>query len=217
MARPRGIGLLRAPGGPAGAFAADGLHVDAVHRAGGHAQLAARALGLDHGVHALVAADDAVDGAGLDAQGAADAPVLVDPGHAARPFEAMVWIQGHHRLAGERGQPAHALGTAGRALVDRRLANGHGACVAGAVRVAAARALSLRQGVQQALDQGGRWFLVGHGPRDPPASQAAGCVPPAGRAVFRPPAWRVRCWSGRTPWPPGPGLAPVVPVAGARR
>jgi hypothetical protein len=48
---------------------------------------------LDHGVHALVDADDGVGGAGVQAQGAADAPGLVDDGHGARAFGAELGIE----------------------------------------------------------------------------------------------------------------------------
>jgi hypothetical protein len=41
--------------------------------------------GVDHGVHQLGRADDAVHRAGLDAQRAADAPGFVDDGQRARP------------------------------------------------------------------------------------------------------------------------------------
>jgi hypothetical protein len=51
----------------------DGLHADAVDRAGGEAEFAAGAVGGDDGVHLLGGADDGIDRAGLDAQGAADA------------------------------------------------------------------------------------------------------------------------------------------------
>ena len=64
-------------------------HRDAVDRAHRHAQLAAGAQRVDHGVHALGRADDAVDRAGLDAQRAADAPGLVDHRQPARALDAV--------------------------------------------------------------------------------------------------------------------------------
>ena len=87
-----GLGLCppaARPGAPAGLRAGDIFQADAVHRAHRHAQLAAGAVGLDHGVHQFVAAEDGIGRAGLDAQGAADAPGFVDDGHGARAFDAM--------------------------------------------------------------------------------------------------------------------------------
>ncbi len=88
------IGLTRAcpacdgtPGLPAGAARRGRLEVDAVDRTDRQAQLAAGAIVGDHGVHALGRADDAVDRARLDAQGAADAGRLVDPGQGARSLQ----------------------------------------------------------------------------------------------------------------------------------
>src|SRR5205085_12383032 len=66
-------------GGPlelARPFAARRNHVDAIDRAGRHAQLAADAPVLDHGVHLALCADDRIDRAGLDAAPAADAAFL---------------------------------------------------------------------------------------------------------------------------------------------
>src|SRR5205085_7702791 len=57
-------------------FAARRNHVDAIDRAGRHAQLAADAPVLDHGVHLALCADDRIDRAGLDAARAADAAFL---------------------------------------------------------------------------------------------------------------------------------------------
>jgi len=146
-------GLPGAPRIPAGARAAGVFQGDAIDRAGGHAQGAAGALLLDHGVHAFVRADDAIDRAGLDAQGAADAPGFVDPGHLPRLFNAALGIERPRRLAGERGQAAHPFGPAGRALIDGRLPVRHRLRVSGAVGKAAAGALGLGQGVKYAPGQ----------------------------------------------------------------
>jgi len=100
---------------------------------------------LDHGVHALVRAHDGVGWAGLEAQGAANAGAFVDEGHAARRFLATLGGKRQHRLARGRRKPRHAFGTAGRAAVDGRLADGNGLRVGCAIRVAAACALRLRQ------------------------------------------------------------------------
>ena len=57
-------------------------HLDAVYGAWRYAQLAAGALVGDDGVHEFGCADDGVNGAGLDAFGAADAFVFDDVGNA---------------------------------------------------------------------------------------------------------------------------------------
>ena len=102
-------------------------------------------MGFDDRVQVLVGADDAVDRAGLDAQCAADAPVLVDDCQGARPFDAVSRIEWQRGQAGECGQATHTLGPARGALVDARFTQGNGLGVAGAIRKAAARALRLRQ------------------------------------------------------------------------
>jgi hypothetical protein len=139
------VGLLRAPGVPAGAVAGDLDHRDAIHRAHRQAQVAAGAQLVDDGVHLLRRADDAIHRAGLDAQRAADAPILVDHCQAAWRFDAALRVQRQHRPASQRRQAHDALRTAGRAAVDVGLALGHGLRVGAAVGEAAARALRLRQ------------------------------------------------------------------------
>ena len=100
---------------------------------------------LDHGVHELVAAQNRIGGADVDAQGAADAPVLVNDRDGAWPFNAMGGVERHHRLPSDHRQPLDAFCAARRALVDSRLALGDSLRVARAIRVATARALGLRQ------------------------------------------------------------------------
>jgi len=153
IAIERLLRLRGRPGVPAGLRACRVLQLDAVDRTHRDAQLAAGAGRLDHGVHAFVAADDGVGGAGLDAQGAADAPGLVDHGHRAWAFGAVRGVQCQDRSAGEGGQALYPLRTAWRAAVDRGLFVGDGLCVGGAVGVAAARALRLRQRRMQAGGQ----------------------------------------------------------------
>ena len=60
IALQRLIGLRLRPGLPAGAARGHVLHADAIHRTDRNAQFAAGAIRLDHGVHALVAAQDGV-------------------------------------------------------------------------------------------------------------------------------------------------------------
>src|SRR5690606_31882034 len=141
------------PTGPARALAAHVFQRDAIDRAHGDAQFATRAVRLDHGVHALVGARDRVGGAGLDAQRATDAPVLVDDGHGDRAFDAVPAAQRQGGATGDGREAGDAFGATGRALVDAGLAFGHGLRVAGAVRVAAALALRLRQGVVDAAGE----------------------------------------------------------------
>ena len=97
-------------------------------------------------MHALVAAHDRIGRAGLDAQGAANAPALVNHDHAAGAFDAKSRVERAHRLAGQRRQTSDPLGAAGRTLVNARLAVGDGLGVGRAVGITAARALRLRQG-----------------------------------------------------------------------
>src|SRR5690606_29675870 len=59
----------------------DGLHADAVDRAGCNAEVATRAQVRNDGMHQLGSADDGIDRTGLDARGAADADRFVDEGH----------------------------------------------------------------------------------------------------------------------------------------
>ena len=101
-------------------------------------------------MHGRGRADDAVGRAGLDAERAAYAPGFVDDGDAARGLDAIDGVQRQGRAAGEGGEPGHARGAAGGALVDLGLTRGDGVGVAAAVRIAAAGALGLRQrGVDQ--------------------------------------------------------------------
>src|SRR6218665_1694495 len=164
IALARLLCLRCGPGGPAGGAAAGGVQRDAVHGAHGQAQFTPGAVAFDDGVHHLAGADDGVGGADLQAQRAADAPVLIDECHRARPLAPMPGIQRQRCLAGDRGQARHPLGPAGRALVDRRRALGNGLRIGAAVGIAAARALRLGQrGVdpRRQIGQGaGGWRLA---------------------------------------------------------
>ena len=127
----------------------DRLQRDAINWADGHAQLATGAIRLDDGVHAFVGADDGIGRAGLDAQGAANAPLLVDDGHGARPFLTVRGTQTAWWLPGETRQSRNALLAARWALVDGRFTLGEGVGVALTVGVAATGALRLRQCIKQ--------------------------------------------------------------------
>src|SRR5699024_6194802 len=63
-------------------------HVDAIHRAHRYAQLTARALVGDHGMHLFRGADDGVHRAGLDAARTADALGFTNECHLRRPGRA---------------------------------------------------------------------------------------------------------------------------------
>ena len=68
-------------------------HVDAIDRAGLHAQVTAGALAGDNRVHLLGRPEDRVHRAGLDALGAADALVLADIGHRCDLFLTVFLVQ----------------------------------------------------------------------------------------------------------------------------
>ena len=65
----------------------------------------------------------------------------------------MLLAQGEDRLASELGQAANAFVTTRRTLVDGRLARGHGLGVGAAIGEATTRALCLRQGRVDEVDQ----------------------------------------------------------------
>ena len=101
-------------------------------------------------MHAFVRANDGVDRAGVNAQSAAYAPVLVYPNHAARGLHAVIRVKRQIGLRGHRSQAVYAFIAAGRALVDGRFATGDGVRISRAIRVTATRALRLRQNLQNA-------------------------------------------------------------------
>src|SRR5690606_7204291 len=90
-------------------------------------------------------ADDGVHRTGLDAAGAADADVLVDPDHLWRLFAAAVRSEGLDRPPEQGRQRFNAGLAAGRAAVDVCLAAGDGLGVWPAALIAAFGALGLRQ------------------------------------------------------------------------
>ncbi len=149
VALPRGVGLLRAPGLPAGPVSGRSDEGDAVDRTDRKAQLAAGAQLRNDGVHLLRRADDAVDRAGLQAQRAADAPGLVDDRELARPFDPVRRVERLDWPGRQRGEPGDALRTTRRTLVDRRAVVRDGVGIRAAIGVAAARALGLRQRIVQ--------------------------------------------------------------------
>ena len=74
---------IRGPCLPTGGVAAGVFDFYAIDRAHRQTQFAARACRFNDGVHAFVRADDGVYWAGFNTQGAAYAPVLINPHHTA--------------------------------------------------------------------------------------------------------------------------------------
>ncbi len=103
-------------------------------------------MGLNHGVHQFVAANDSIGRTDFDAKRATDAPVFVDKSDGSCRFHAIHRIQRRHGMTGDAAQPFNAFGTTGWALVDLGVASGDGLGVCLAVWVATARALGLGQG-----------------------------------------------------------------------
>ena len=129
------------------------FEMDAINRANRNAELTTSAFLFDDGVHPFVCAHDGIGGAGVDAQRATDAPLFIDPGHMPGPFLASDWIQCNERLASDFGQTLNAFVTPRRALIDARFTTSDGFCVSGAIRIAAAGALRLRQRLEDDLGQ----------------------------------------------------------------
>ena len=133
-------------------------HGNAIDRAGWYTKFAARALIIHDHMHLFGRTEDGIDRAGLDAQGAADAPGFVDHSQGSRCFKAVGRIQRQGGLTHESRQPLDALGSAGWTLIDCCRALGHRDRVGMAVRVSAAGALRLRQGRINRGDQEGPVF-----------------------------------------------------------
>ena len=89
--------------------------------------------------------DDRIDRARRQALGATDAGLLVDLRDERRPLDAVLRIERQGGAAEEGGERGDRGRAPRRALVDLRLTGGDGARVGRAARVAAARALGLRQ------------------------------------------------------------------------
>ncbi|KAG0731922.1 hypothetical protein G6F23_014829 [Rhizopus arrhizus] len=104
MALPADGGVLRAPGAPGGD------HLDAIHRTGRHAQVAARAPVGQHRVHVLVRAHDGVDRTGLDTQRTADAMGFVDARDQQRAGFAAFQVQRQDGGLQQGGQRGDAFG-----------------------------------------------------------------------------------------------------------
>ena len=107
---PRAAALRRA--GPARD------HVDAVHRAGRHAEFAAAAVHRNDRVHALARPDDGVGRAGVEATRTADAGRLIDPCDVRRRFMAARRVERLRRPAEQHREIVDQLRTARRAAIE---------------------------------------------------------------------------------------------------
>ncbi len=96
-------------------------------------------------MHQLVAAEDGVGRAGLDAQGAAYAPGFVDDGHCARAFETIEGIERPCRQSGDPRETLNTFSAARRTLIEGSFTGGNGLRVSSAICVTAARTLRLGQ------------------------------------------------------------------------
>ena len=153
VASARLLSLCFAPGLPTRSVSADVVHCDAVNRTGWKAEFTAGTKALENAVQRLRAADDAVHGTRIEAQGAADARGFVDARNAQRAFGTVQWIERDDRPASDCGEPRNALLAARGALIGACHAVGYGLRVVAAVGKAAARALRLRQGVFESVSE----------------------------------------------------------------
>jgi len=120
---------------------------DAIDWTGCDAEFTSRA-GIDqYGVHGLESADNGIDGAGPDAQGASDASRLIDDHALTGFFLSMGRIERHVRHPCEFGESSNPGVTARWALVDVGLPLRDGLRVEAAGRITTARALRLGQDV----------------------------------------------------------------------
>lgn len=145
VADERVIGLLLRPCVPSCAFTRHAVEADAIDGAGGNAQLASGARGLNDGMHRLVRANDGIHGACLDAKRATNAPVLIDDGDGEGALVAILWVERQQGLCGDGREACHPSVTAGWALVDGRFTRIDRLGIREAVRVATTRALRLWQ------------------------------------------------------------------------
>ena len=93
-------------------------HLNAIDWANRQTQITTSACRFNDRVHDLVAAQDGIGRADLEAQRAANAPCLVNDGHRHGPFGAIVWIEGQCWPSSDFGQNGNALKAPRRALVN---------------------------------------------------------------------------------------------------
>src|SRR5690606_6704138 len=149
-APPGGEGIGVRPGWKGGRR----LDRDAVRGAGRDAELAARAQGGQHRVHALAQADDRVDRAGLDALGAPDAVGRDDACDGPGPFLAAFGVEWERLAPQGGGEPGYPPGSPGGTAVDRGAVQDDRFGVGPAARIAALGALGLGQERIDPLDLG---------------------------------------------------------------
>ena len=126
------------------------FHANAFHGAGREAKFATRTLLADDGVHLFGSANNRVDRAGLNTEGAANAGVFIDDGNLLGFFYR---IERLDFLAQQVGKPLHPLHATGGAEVDIAFAFCDGFCVRLAPWVTALPTLCLRENRLDFFDQ----------------------------------------------------------------
>ena len=121
------------------------VHLDAVDGAGRQAEFTAGAVHSHHRVQMLEGAHDGIRGAGIQAEGAADAAGLINQGAKNGALLAAVWVEWPHGSTGQVGKLHNASLTTWWASVDVGLTTCNGLCVGSTGRVATSLALGLRQ------------------------------------------------------------------------
>ena len=95
-----------------------GQHVDAIGRTNWHAQFAPGTVISYHRMHVFGSTDDAINGAGLDAKLTPNAGTFFYFSNRTGLADAIIWIECHLGLSGERSECGYGKFSAGRALVD---------------------------------------------------------------------------------------------------
>jgi hypothetical protein len=96
-------------------------------------------------VHELKAADNRVDRAGLDAEGAADTAGFINPGQLPRTLLAVGGVERQHGQPCQRTEFLNSGQATWGALVDVGVSGGDRVCVITTTGIAATRALRLWQ------------------------------------------------------------------------
>ena len=104
-------------------------------------------------MHVFGAADDGIDGAGLDALGAADAVGFDDHRDLRQFVFATAAVVGKGRNTQQMSQCARASVATRRAVIDTGIASGHGFGIRAAAVITALPTLGLRQQLIDAFDQ----------------------------------------------------------------
>ena len=120
-------------------------HIDAIDRAGGKAQVAASAFGLNDRVHLFRCAEDCIYRASLDAQSTTNASQFINNCHRFWFFLAIFGVERHGFNTQQIRQCFDTGFPAWRTLVDTGLAAGNGFGIGPAAWVVALAALGLGQ------------------------------------------------------------------------